>query len=119
MKTGRLNSWLTLGANIGVLIGIILLLVELDQNRQMMRAQTRNVLSGQLSDFLLSTASDKDMSELKIRAEAGDDLSAEEERRYLYHFAGNVRIWEKFTINTVRACLMNASLRQKGQPGRM
>ena len=39
MNADRVNSWLTLGANIGVLIGIILLLVELDQNRDLTRAQ--------------------------------------------------------------------------------
>jgi hypothetical protein len=39
MNADRVNRWLTLGANIGVLIGIILLLVELDQNRDLARAQ--------------------------------------------------------------------------------
>ena len=39
MNADRVNRWLTLGANIGVLIGIILLLVELDQNRVLARAQ--------------------------------------------------------------------------------
>jgi len=45
VDSDRLNRWLTLGANIGVLVGIILLIVELNQNRQMMQAQTRNELS--------------------------------------------------------------------------
>ena len=39
MKGDVLNRWLTLGANIGVLIGIILILVELNQNADLMRAQ--------------------------------------------------------------------------------
>lgn len=42
MKAISVNSWLTLGANLGVLIGIILTLVELNQNATMMRGQTRN-----------------------------------------------------------------------------
>ena len=29
-----------------------------------------------------------------LLAETGQDLSVEEEKRYLYHFAGNARIWE-------------------------
>ena len=39
MNADRVNRWLTLGANTGVLIGIILLLVELDQNRDLVQAQ--------------------------------------------------------------------------------
>jgi len=39
MSTEQLNRWLTLGANVGVLIGIFLLLLELKQNAELMRAQ--------------------------------------------------------------------------------
>ncbi len=39
MKADSVNRWLTLGANIGVLAGIILILIELDQNADLMRAQ--------------------------------------------------------------------------------
>ena len=39
MNSEKLNSWLTLGANIGVLIGLVLLIVEIQQNTEMMRAQ--------------------------------------------------------------------------------
>ena len=59
-----------------------------------MKAQTRNDLSRQLSDFLLTIASDKEMSDLKHRAEIGAELSIEEEQQYFYHFVGNTRIWE-------------------------
>ena len=52
MKAKRINDWLTLGANIGVLIGIILLLVELNQNSTMMRAQTRFEVSQSIVDLL-------------------------------------------------------------------
>jgi hypothetical protein len=30
----RLNKWLTLGANLGVLVGIILLVMEIRQNQE-------------------------------------------------------------------------------------
>ena len=39
MQTVRLNQWLSVGANFGVLIGIILLIVELDQNSDLARLQ--------------------------------------------------------------------------------
>ena len=34
-----LNRWLTLGANIGVVVGLVVLIAELRQNTEMMRAQ--------------------------------------------------------------------------------
>ena len=39
MKSDRLNRWLTLGANLAVLVGIMLVLLELSQNADLMRAQ--------------------------------------------------------------------------------
>ncbi len=39
MDTDRLNRWLTLGANLGVLTGIIFIFIELNQNADLMRAQ--------------------------------------------------------------------------------
>ena len=39
MDSSKVNSWLSLGANFGVLIGLILLIIELDQNSDLTRAQ--------------------------------------------------------------------------------
>ena len=39
MNANSVHRWLTLSANIGVAVGLILLLVELDQNRDLVRAQ--------------------------------------------------------------------------------
>jgi hypothetical protein len=39
LKLDSLNKWLTLTANTGVLIGVALILVELNQNRQLAEAQ--------------------------------------------------------------------------------
>ena len=39
MKSDKINRWLTLAANIGVLVGIVVLIVEIGQNTELMRAQ--------------------------------------------------------------------------------
>jgi len=39
MNTVKLNTWLTLGANIGVVVGLVMLIIEIRQNTEMMRAQ--------------------------------------------------------------------------------
>ncbi len=41
----NVNKWLTLSANIGVVFGLILLLVELDQNSDLVRAQIHQARS--------------------------------------------------------------------------
>ena len=78
MDTGRLNRWLTLGTNIGVLIGIILLVVELDQNRDMMRAQTRNELFLGSLGLLSLTAENKELADIIVRANQGKELTPTE-----------------------------------------
>jgi hypothetical protein len=94
MEPDKLNRWLTLGANVGVLIGIILLIIELDQNRDMIRAQTRNDILQQLSNSLLIVASNSELNSVIRRARLGEELSEDEERQvYLYQVA-NLRDWE-------------------------
>jgi hypothetical protein len=39
VDTTKLARWLSVGANIGVLAGLILLVMELNQNRELTRAQ--------------------------------------------------------------------------------
>ena len=64
MKADSVNRWLTLGANLGVLIGIILLLVELDQNATMMEAQIWNERTSQGIGLFMSIAESRDLSEI-------------------------------------------------------
>ena len=64
MEQSRTNYWLTLGANIGVLLGILLLVFELQQNRDMMRAQIFNERSGQGIDLFISVAESPELSDV-------------------------------------------------------
>ena len=45
MNADSINKWLTLVANIGVVIGLMLLLIELDQNSDLVRAQIHQARS--------------------------------------------------------------------------
>ena len=54
MKFSELNNWLTLGANIGVLAGIIFLALELQQNSAMLESQARSIRQEiRLADYTL------------------------------------------------------------------
>jgi hypothetical protein len=79
MDKDRLNRWwLGLAANLGVVAGIVLLVYELEQNREMMRAQTRNELSVQIVDLLSQVATSDELSSLLFRSESGEPLNDEE-----------------------------------------
>jgi len=66
MDAGKVNRWLTLGANLGVLVGIFLILIELNQNAELMRAQ----MTQARGDNVLETYRDLMASDgwLEIRA---------------------------------------------------
>ncbi len=75
MNTESVTRWLTLGANVGVLSGLILLLIELDQNSDLVRAQIHQARSdahvlmkedGADSEFLLPAL-------LKFQSAGGPD----------------------------------------------
>jgi len=94
MQSDRLNRWLTLGANVGVLIGIILLIAELNQNRELMRAQTRNELARGLTDVLNPTVHSPEFADLLVRANAGERLTPSEAARIAMRSELTYRYWE-------------------------
>ena len=82
MKAKRINQWLTLGANFGVLIGIVLLLVELDQNSKMMKAQTRFEVSQGIVELMSLSAGNEQLAGVLRRADGGEELSPDEYRQF-------------------------------------
>jgi len=94
MNTGNMNKWLTLGANVSVLIGIGLLIFELQQNREMIRAQTRSEISAGLIDLFSQVATDPQLASLIRRADNGDSLTPDEEKQYGHRSAAMFRYFE-------------------------
>jgi hypothetical protein len=58
MNTDRLNHWLTLGANIGVMLGLVLVAFQFQQNTDAVRLQARLGASGSIQNAELSVAGD-------------------------------------------------------------
>jgi len=80
MESDRLGRWLTLGANLGVVLGLIILIVEVRQNAALTRAQMESGKNDLLAQIELSLAtpdagaawiksirSPETMSDLEIR----------------------------------------------------
>ena len=68
----RLNSWIALGANVGVLVGLALLVVEINQNNVLVRAQIEQSRSQALVDWRRQVAMDDGFSELMVKILALD-----------------------------------------------
>jgi hypothetical protein len=81
MNTESLNRWLTLGANVGVIAGIIFLAVELRQNNELLAADARfNRL--QLSwNGWQSLAEHGDLTDLIVAKKNGEILEDSEQQR--------------------------------------
>lgn len=94
MSSERVHRWLTLVANFGVLAGIALLLVELNQNTTMMRAQTRNELSTGIVDLFGLVAGNEQLASLRRRADAGEELTPDEAYQYAIVTRAFFRYWE-------------------------
>ena len=93
MKSKKLNQWLTLGANLAVLVGLILLIIEISQNNEMMRAQTRSGVSDAIIDNIKLGMDPRVIAAYQNQA-SGKTLSAEEE--FLLDAMANatLRLWE-------------------------
>ena len=94
MDSNKLNNWLQLGAMFAVLVGLILLVVELRQNRDLMRAQTRHELAMMLVDVMLVPAANKQLADVMYRANLGESLTAEELHQFRMRTNALIRYWE-------------------------
>ena len=94
MKPDQLNRWLTFGANLAVLVGIGLVIVELQQNNAMIRAQTRSEISAGITGLLSDVAGNPQLANLVRRADEGQELTADEQKQYAHRSAAMFRYFE-------------------------
>ena len=51
MKSERINSWLSLGANVGVVVGLILVAYQINQEAQLTKAQLFSDVTTSMNEF--------------------------------------------------------------------
>lgn len=91
MDSDRLNKWLTLAANIGVIAGIVFLVLELRQNTELMRAQSRTEMSQDVVSLLTLNVSDANYLDAVNRGLAGEELTDLEQAQFRRTY--NAWIW--------------------------
>ncbi|MCA8900658.1 MAG: hypothetical protein KDA53_05350 [Hyphomonas sp.] len=92
-RLDRLNRWLTLGANIGVLLGLVVLIVEVRQNAALTRTAMEQDGSRVLVDIELSL-SRPDMAEIWVKSiRTPEDLTAAQARMVESHLVALLLQW--------------------------
>ncbi len=90
MNADSVNKWLTLSANIGVVIGLILLIVEIGQNTEMMRAQINQSRTDTAISEQQAVFNSDYIPALIAKRDRGEPFSEEEMSRYESYFrSGN------------------------------
>ena len=96
MKLSRLNEWLALVGNLGVIAGIIFLAVELRQNTDMTRAQTRDSMTGKQMDFYQLLISDPNVANYYVNFSTFADQNQRDPTyvQYQWLLRSQFRMWE-------------------------
>ena len=90
----NLNKWLTLLANVGVILGIVFLAFEIRLNTNMLQSQTLNSLTEYQLDFYALMSSDPVIAEIHQRGIAGElEAGSTEMGMFIYMSTANLRRW--------------------------
>ena len=88
MTSSKANEWLTLIANIAVVGGIIFLAVEISQNNDLLRSESRQAL---VANDLLSLTQGVENADIYVKLVSNEEMSAEEQLRLSFIFALDLR----------------------------
>ena len=93
MNNEKLNSWLSLAANLGVLVGIIILVLEVQQNNLIARAQMRSEISQSAINNIGVNLAPERMA-ISNKNARGEELTPGEIRWIRTFYRMEFRAWE-------------------------
>jgi hypothetical protein len=94
MSKERLMQWIALAANGGTIVGLLMVIMQLQQNRTLMRAQVRHELATTIVDLLNSSASNSQLASVLRRAGLGEQLTEDEQFQFRLRSNALLRYWE-------------------------
>jgi len=94
MKKIDLGQTASLVANIGVLIGIALLVFERTENRAMTAAEIRNSIAQTTATLIRDEAMNREILEVSSKGLAGEPLEPLEQQQFELFWAAYFRMWE-------------------------
>ena len=91
MKLDVLNRWLTLLANMGVVMGIVFLTIEIRQNSLETRLQTENSFSSTFTTVELAAMVDGELLDVLLRSQKGELLTEVDQLRVMLFYRAVMR----------------------------
>lgn len=92
--SSKVTNWLNLATSIAVIMGILFLGLEIRQNTEMMKSQTRDSISEKQMMFSEWVATEADLADTIAKVNAGLPLEPGESVMHAYFLAGVWREWE-------------------------
>ncbi len=90
----RISAWLMLVANLGVLAGLVLVILQLNQNERMIRAQTRHEIASGIIELLADSGGNEQLADVIRRGAIGEPLTPVEQQQYTLRMGALLRLWE-------------------------
>lgn len=94
MKKIDLGQFIGVLANLGALVGLLLLVFELNQNRQLTRAQIRHELAMGIVEIQSIVANNSQLASVIRRGSSGDELTPDERTQFIARSNAILRYWE-------------------------
>jgi hypothetical protein len=94
MSKDRLIQSIALAANCVTILGLLLVILQLQQNRTLMRAQVRHELASTIVDLLNTSANNSQLAGVLRRAGLGEQLTEDEQMQFQLRSNALLRYWE-------------------------
>ncbi len=107
-----INKWLTLIANLGVVAGLIILAVEVNQNTRATVAAASGQIYDQSLDFFALGMDNDVISEARFKQSQGEELTPFETDQLWWHQYYNFRILEHVYLQYRRGFLEDRKWRR-------
>jgi hypothetical protein len=88
MNSAKFNDWLTLIANVAVVGGIVFLAIEIRQNNELLRSESRQTL---VANDVTSLTANLENADVFAKLISEDELSAEDQLRLSFMYALDLR----------------------------
>lgn len=94
MDVDRLNKWLTLLANIGVVAGIVFLAFEIRQNNELLLAQGRAIGEENRMRIEIEIMQNAELRETLVKLNAGQEITPEQALLSRVFISTNFNSWQ-------------------------
>ena len=102
MTVENVNRWVTLAANIGVLVGIAVLVIEVNQNTQSMNIASRDETVAHKLNYFEQSMDNQVIARAEYKRESGMELDGFERHQLLRLQYYNIKVFENIYIQYQR-----------------